>query len=88
MAKESKFNGLSEEDQKRIVTFIGYATGMFSKFLLEFNGYHVDYKINGEKIEDIKNMQPLDIQQKIQLAISEERYEDAAKLRDIVKSKK
>ncbi|MDD5358361.1 MAG: hypothetical protein PHX80_04390 [Candidatus Nanoarchaeia archaeon] len=73
--------------QKEAMNFVGYICGLFSKFLLEANGYHCDYKINGERIEDIEKLSDITIAEKLQLAIKEERYEDAAYLKRALQMK-
>lgn len=74
------------EKRNEIIRAMGFFAGMLSKTMLEASGCVVDYKINGENIEDIEKLHGLEIQEKLNLAIKEQRYEDAAKLRDILKS--
>jgi hypothetical protein len=92
MSKKSAFSRLTPEDQKKAIKgatiLIGHAAGLFSKFLLESEGFNVDYKINGENIEDIEKFSVLTIQQKLELAIKEERYSDCVVLKKIIDSKK
>jgi hypothetical protein len=83
----SKRNLTPEEEKKMFFTFFGYIIGLFSKFLLEELGYVIDYKINGQNIEDIKKLSELNIKEKLDLAIKEERFEDCIILRDIIKAK-
>jgi hypothetical protein len=76
----------SNEDGQAFLRTLGYLSGIFSKFLLESTGCVVDYKINGENINDIKKMNSIDIKERLKLAISEERYEDAAVLKKMLES--
>lgn len=76
---------LSEADLKR--TF-GWLLGMFSKSILESCGCEVNYKINGENISEIAKLEEIDIDGKLQLAVKEERYEDAAILKRLKQMKK
>ena len=78
---------MNEEEKKQFSRRIGMITGKLSKFMLEMGGMDVSYKINGEEIDDIKKMQEMDIKEKINLAIKEERYEDAQKLKNILENK-
>ena len=78
---------MNEEEKKQFSRSIGMITGKLSKFMLEMGGMDVSYKINGEEIDDIKKMQEMDIKEKINLAIKEERYEDAQKLKNILENK-
>jgi len=71
-----------EEKNPRIV--IGFCLGLLSKVLLESASFEVDYKINGEYINDIEKLHCLDITSRVELAIKEERYEDAAKLKKLL----
>ncbi len=64
----------------------GLLSGVFSKVLLEMGGCEVDYKINGENIEDIKELQAFDIKERMELAVKEMRFEDAAFFRDKLKT--
>ncbi len=73
------------EDQQQSMRIIGYAAGVFSKFLLKAGGCEVNYKINGEDISDIEKLHSLDITARIKLAVQEERYEDAAKLKKLLR---
>lgn len=80
--------GLSQKEQmKQAAIAMGLLAGMFSKFILKSQGFDVNYKINGENIDDIKSLSELDISQRIKLAVSEERYEDAAVLKKLVESR-
>ncbi len=74
-------------EQNEFMKFAGYICGLFSKFILEASGYHCDYKINGERIEDIEKLSDITIAEKLQLAINEERYEDAAYLKRVLQMK-
>jgi hypothetical protein len=78
---------LTEEQQTHMLKMFGFIAGHFSKVILAANGYDVNYKINGEDISDIKGLQVMDIQQRIGLAVKEERYEDAAKLKKLLNNK-
>lgn len=78
---------MNDEEKKEFSRNIGMITGKLSKFMLEMGGMDVSYKINGEDINDIRKMEELDIRQKIELAIKEERYEDAQILKNILDKK-
>ena len=78
---------LNDDEKKEFSRSVGMITGKLSKFMLEMGGMDVSYKINGEDINDIKKMQELDIKGKIELAIKEERYEDAQQLKNILENK-
>jgi hypothetical protein len=92
MSKKSAFSRLTPEEKKRALkeatSIIGVAAGLFSKFLLESQGYIVDFKINGENIEDIEKFFVLTIQQKLELAIKEERFNDCIILKKILDENK
>ncbi len=55
------------------------------KAILERQGNNIDYKINGIPLERVIKMNTLDVHQQLNLAIEEQRYEDAAILRDLIK---
>ena len=78
----------SEDDKQRFNRFIGLVAGLFSKMMLEAGGCVVDFNINGENITDIEALTGLDITERLKLAVKEERYEDAAKLKKILDNKK
>lgn len=92
MENKNNLPELSDEEKrersKQFLKGIGLLAGIFSKALLESQGMIVDYKINGEDISEIEKLQELDISDKIKLAVSEERYEDAANLKKILEQKK
>lgn len=69
------------EEKKQEIRMLGFLAGLISQFMLEVGGCEVDYKINGENINDIEKLCRFDISERIKLAIKEERYEDAAKLK-------
>lgn len=73
--------------QEQALKVLGVFAGLVSKVLLESAGMIVDYKINGENISDIEKLHKLDISERIKLAVKEERYEDAANLQKLLKSK-
>jgi hypothetical protein len=79
---------LSQQEIDQFFKFVGVISGMFSKFLLESTGCIVDYKINGEDITEIQKLDSPDIAERIQLAVKEERYEDAAKLKQLLENNK
>lgn len=92
MKEEYNLRKLSDEDKKEMtkqaLKMIGFIAGVFSKAVLESQGIIVDYKLNGENISDIEKLHELDISDRIKLAVSEERYEDAANLKKILEQKK
>jgi len=71
-------------EQQQAMRFMGFLAGLFSKACLEAGGCEVDFRINGEHINDIRKLYPVDIHQRIKLAVAEERYEDAAKLHKLL----
>ncbi len=86
MKKEN--NKLELTDKERQLQFqriLGLGLGLLSKALLEMSGMEVNYTINGEGIDYLKKLLPLDVQERIDLAVKEERYEDAAKLKKLLK---
>jgi hypothetical protein len=85
MAK--KQTSLTVEQKQQLLRMVGLAAGIFSKAILEATGCEVDYKINGENISDIEKLHGLDITERIKLAVSEERYEDAARLKRLLEIK-
>ncbi|MEK6882773.1 MAG: hypothetical protein AABY22_24330 [Nanoarchaeota archaeon] len=78
---------LTKEQQEAGFRMLGFFASLFGKVMLEAGGCVVDFKINGENITDIEKLQGMEISAKLKLAIEEERYEDAVKLRDILKLK-
>jgi hypothetical protein len=75
---------ITEEEKQQAARFIGLIAGIFSKVMLQAGGCEVDFKINGENISDIEKLHGLDITERIKLAVKEERYEDAAKLKKLL----
>lgn len=75
---------MTEEQRQSTARMIGFFAGVFSKVMLEAGGCVVDFKINGEDISDIEKLHGLDITARIKLAVEEERYEDAAKLKKLL----
>jgi len=92
MKEKDNLPKISEEEKKEMtkqaLKMIGLIAGVFSKAILESQGIIVDYKLNGENISDIENLHELDISDRIKLAVAEERYEDAANLKNILEQKK
>ena len=76
-----------EEDRKQMQRTIGFIAGLFSKFMLEQGGCEVNFKINGENINDIEKLHKFDITERIKLAVKEERYEDACNLKKLLENK-
>lgn len=75
------------ENAKAGFRAVGLIVGIFAKALLKMGDCEVDFKINGEEISAIEKLQGLDITERIQLAVKEERYEDAANLKKILDRK-
>ncbi len=75
-----------KEQEQQTARLIGFFAAIVSKFFLEHGGCEVDFKINGEPLESIKQLAALDIKERIKLAVNEERYEDAAKLKGLLDS--
>lgn len=92
MENKDNLPELSDEEKKertkQMLKIVGLMAGIFSKSILESQGIVVDYKLNGENISDIEKLHELDISDRIKLAVSEERYEDAANLKKILEQKK
>lgn len=84
---ENKATPLTEKQKEEVKIILGLVSGLFSKALLKAGGCEVDFKINGEDISDIKQLHRLDITQRIELAVKQERYEDAAKLKKLLETK-
>lgn len=80
-------NKINEKQKKELDKLFGMILGKASKVMLEKSGMNVNYQVNGEDISDIKKLNEMDLKQKIDLAIKEERYEDAQKLKNILDSK-
>lgn len=80
-----RYGELRERVFKRNMSMFGSMLGLASKQILKEMGHDVDFKINGEDISTLKYLAPPDLEERIKRAISEERYEDAAKLRDLIK---
>jgi hypothetical protein len=80
-------NNLTKQERHDFFKFAGLIAGLFSKFLLEGEGFVINYTINGENISDIQNLEVMDISERIKLAVAEERYEDAARLKRLLDSK-
>lgn len=83
--KPKKRNELTANDIKSI---FGISLGLLSKYILEDLGYNCNYLINGESIDNIEKLSVLNIQQKLELAIKEERYSDCVILKKLIDSKK
>lgn len=78
----------TEKETQETARFIGFIAGIFAKVMLERGGCGVNFKINGEDISHIEKLHGLDITERIKLAVKEERYEDAAKLKKLLNGKK
>jgi hypothetical protein len=78
---------LNDERKKTYMRMLGLFTGLASKAMLQETGLIVDYKINGEDISEIEKLHELDISERLQLAVTEERYDDAANLKKIIEAK-
>jgi len=84
----TNFHGnIQDEKKKSYVRMLGLFTGLASKELLKSTGLIVDYKINGEDISDLEKLHELSITERIQLAVKEERYLDAANLKKLLDEK-
>mgnify|MGYP001581892575 CR=1 FL=1 len=78
---------MTEEQRQQFNRTLGFLAAVFAKVLLKAGGCEVDFKINGEDINDIEKLHSLDITARIELAVKEERYEDAAKLKKLLETK-
>ena len=79
---------MSKEERKQAMRVFGLVAGLLSKVILEASGCEVNFKINGEDIGDIEKMHSLDISERLELAVKEQRFEDAAKLKKLLDSNK
>lgn len=75
---------LTPEQMQQLARGLGLLSGLISRFFLQYGGCEVDFKINGEDISDIQKLHKLDIEERIKLAVTEERYEDAAMLKKLL----
>lgn len=78
---------VTKEEQQQAARVIGCIAAIFAKALLRYGQCEVDFKINGEDISDIEKLHGLDVSARIELAVKEERYEDAAKLKKVLEAK-
>lgn len=78
---------MTKQEKQEAARVIGFVAGIFSKALLQAGGCDVDFKINGEDISTLKKLEGMDISERIKLAVKEERYEDAAKLKKLLEHK-
>lgn len=78
---------ITQEQKDSLVKVLGLAFSLVGKSILESKGFICDYKINGERIEDIEKLCQMDISDRIALAVTEERYEDAARLKKLLTQK-
>lgn len=78
---------ITEEQKQQFARVLGFVAAVVGKALLKAGGCEVDFKINGEEISTIEKLNKLDITAKIELAVKEERYLDAAKLKKLLDSK-
>ncbi len=76
----------NNDQEQQAARFIGFFAAIISKAFLEHGGCEVDFKINGESLESIKQLASMDIKERIKLAVAEERFEDAAKLKRLLDS--
>jgi len=79
---------MSAEDRQKFIRAIGLAFSLIGQALLKSQGIETNFKINGEDIEDIEKLMAMDISDRIALAVKEERYEDAFKLKQLLDKKK
>ena len=77
----------TKEKQELFYTNIGIVASFFGKIFLEASGHIVHLNINGEDMFDIENLHYLDLSERIKLAVKEERYDDAHKLKKLLDSK-
>lgn len=84
--ENNKRKVLSEEERKMMAMSMGLITGLISKFIMEDQGYDVDYKINGIPIDDVDKFNKLGLKEQLSLALKEERFEDCIILRDKIKN--
>lgn len=78
---------MTDEQRQNFLRVCGFIASSFGAYMLKEGGCHVDFKINGEDIEDIEKLHNLNITERIALAVKEERYEDAAKLKKLLEQK-
>lgn len=82
-----QYKPMTPEQREAMFRIFGLGFALLGKALLKEGGCVVDFKINGEDISDIEKLHKLDITEKIELAIREERYEDAGKLKKLLDKK-
>jgi hypothetical protein len=84
-----KFTPIDSESEefKSAMKGMGLSLAQLSKTILEANDVRVNYSINGQSVDEITNLKEHSIAEKIEIALSEERYEDAAELNKILKTK-
>jgi hypothetical protein len=88
MAKQEKNKIIpqkfTEEERSLLKNTLGIVFGLMSKAILQEQGFEVNYKINGEDISFIDKLSGLDLTERLNLAVREERYEDAAVLKKML----
>src|SRR5690349_15207452 len=70
---------------EKFIKMIGLFSAHFGEAILKRSGYETDFKINGIPMDRFIKINALDIKEQLELAIREERFEDAVLLRDRIK---
>lgn len=75
---------MDKPQKQEMARMVGLMSSLFGQAMLKYGGCETDFRINGEPIEYIEKLAGLDIQERIALAVKEERYEDAANLKKLL----
>lgn len=75
------------KNEKRKRSFwngVAYYSALLSKTIFTRQGYEVDYRVNGEGVRDFRRIAMHDLEQRMRLAVHEQRFLDAARFRDAI----
>lgn len=84
MEKEGYKSKLTSNQKKELFTLFGIGVLFFTAAFLEFDRFLDSFSINGESVYKINSLSYVDILDRIKLAISEGRNEDAKNLKKIL----
>ena len=84
---QKKQKEFTAEEIKQTAANLGAVLAVMGMFLLVFTGNDVKLTINGEDVTHLKKQRKAGLKKRLQLAIAEERYEDAAKLKKLIEAK-
>lgn len=85
MTAEERLLKWKQIRMKKIMKLFALFASKLGESILKEQGYNVDYKINGIPLAKIIKMNAIDLKQQLELALDEQRYEDACLLRDRIK---